>query len=105
MHLRKHKNYAGCLVKTVGGSLMLDIIAEYVDKLRKKQRQEAREHRRDRRKVYRRSHAVRRADRDRARRAEQKSRKSVTNDCIAVFVYSRIHGDRLSGLQRAVIVS
>ncbi len=28
MHLRKHKNYTGCLVKTVGGSLMLDIIAK-----------------------------------------------------------------------------
>lgn len=28
MHLKKHKNYSGVLVKTVGGSLMLDIIAQ-----------------------------------------------------------------------------
>lgn len=28
MHLKKHKNYSGCLVKTVGASLMLDIVAE-----------------------------------------------------------------------------
>lgn len=28
MHLKKHKNYNGCLVKTVGASLMLDIVAE-----------------------------------------------------------------------------
>nr|QGT49653.1 phosphoglucomutase [uncultured Candidatus Melainabacteria bacterium] len=28
MHLIKHKNYTGSLVKTVGGSLMLDIIAQ-----------------------------------------------------------------------------
>lgn len=28
MHLKKNKNYAGCLVKTVGASLMLDIVAE-----------------------------------------------------------------------------
>ena len=31
MHLRKHKNYTGCLVKTVGGSLMLDIIAKKLE--------------------------------------------------------------------------
>lgn len=31
MHLRKHKNYSGSLVKTVGGSLMLDIIAKNLD--------------------------------------------------------------------------
>lgn len=28
MHLKKHKNYSGCLVKTVGASLMLNIVAE-----------------------------------------------------------------------------
>ena len=28
MHLKKNKNYSGCLVKTVGASLMLDIAAE-----------------------------------------------------------------------------
>lgn len=28
MHLRKYKNYSGCLVKTVGASLMLDIVAQ-----------------------------------------------------------------------------
>lgn len=28
MHLKKHKNYSGCLVKTVGASLLLDKIAE-----------------------------------------------------------------------------
>ncbi len=28
MHLKKHKNYKGSLVKTVGGSLMMDIIAQ-----------------------------------------------------------------------------
>lgn len=28
MHLKKNKNYEGALVKTVGGSLMLDIVAE-----------------------------------------------------------------------------
>jgi phosphomannomutase len=27
-HLKKNKNYSGCLVKTVGGSLMLDIVAK-----------------------------------------------------------------------------
>lgn len=28
MHLKKNKNYSGCLVKTVGASLMLNIVAE-----------------------------------------------------------------------------
>ena len=28
LHLKKHKNYSGCLVKTVGASLMLNIVAE-----------------------------------------------------------------------------
>ena len=28
MHLKKNKNYTGCLVKTVGASLMLDIVAQ-----------------------------------------------------------------------------
>lgn len=28
MHLKKHKNYSGCLVKTVGASFMLNIVAE-----------------------------------------------------------------------------
>ncbi len=28
MHLKKHKNYSGCLIKTVGASLLLDKIAE-----------------------------------------------------------------------------
>ena len=28
MHLKKNKNYSGCLIKTVGASLMLDIIAK-----------------------------------------------------------------------------
>jgi phosphomannomutase len=29
-HLKKNKNYSGCLVKTVGGSLMLDIVAQKI---------------------------------------------------------------------------
>ena len=31
MHLKKHKNYKGSLVKTVGGSLMMDIIAQKLE--------------------------------------------------------------------------
>lgn len=31
MHLKKHKKYSGCLVKTVGASLMLDIVAKKLE--------------------------------------------------------------------------